>query len=151
MVATQNDGIKSGYVYNNLINNEGDAIAGRHNNGVIFMQSDSFYLKESMWNICNLYNWGTKSGKMFAQQAYGSYYDGRKAFLFHEGIHATQQCISGGMAEWKIPSARQRYIEKLLLIIYFVFLCDKAKKVVSLGKFDVLVELAVATQPTAKK
>jgi hypothetical protein len=27
-----------------------------------------------------------------------------------------------------IPPARQRYIEKLLLIIYFVFLCDKAKK-----------------------
>jgi hypothetical protein len=27
----------------------------------------------------------------------------------------------------------------------------KLKKVVSLGKFDVLVELAVATQPTAKK
>jgi hypothetical protein len=31
---------------------------------------------------------------------------------------------------------------KLLLIIYCVFLCDKTKKVVSLGKFHVLVELA---------
>jgi hypothetical protein len=38
---------------------------------------------------------------------------------------------------------------KLLLLIYYLFLCDKTKKVVSLGKFDVLVELAVETQPTA--
>jgi hypothetical protein len=30
-------------------------------------------------------------------------------------------------------------------------LCAKTKKVVFLGKFDVLVELAVATQPTAEK
>jgi hypothetical protein len=41
-------------------------------------------------------------------------------------------------------------MEKLLLLIYFVFLCAKTEKVVSLGKFDVLTELAVRTQPTAE-
>ena len=49
------------------------------------------------------------------------------------------------------PLYRQKCIEKLLLLVYCVFLCDKTKKVVSLDKFDVLVELFVWTQTTAKK
>jgi len=109
MVATQNDGVSSGYVFNQL----GECgRAGRHNNGVIFMQHSSFFYDS--YNNPNtlasaLEDWGISRRNnndrdlaTLAYNSYGRYYAGNKSILFHEGIHATQQCISGSNIEWKM-------------------------------------------------
>jgi RHS repeat-associated protein len=89
MVASTKLGVTKGYVYRSLLTSGGHTKAGTFNNGVLFMQYESYYDKncEMTPDFAIKYNnTGNDIDNVVSKQAYGNYYSPYKSFLFHEGI-----------------------------------------------------------------